>query len=53
MIARAQEMGAEPLYLLTNKRCEAAIHLYESSASGTMPGSWRDTAPDTSGATWP
>ncbi|TCM37764.1 bifunctional helix-turn-helix transcriptional regulator/GNAT family N-acetyltransferase [Novosphingobium sp. ST904] len=29
MIARAREMGAEPLYLLTNKRCEAAIHLYE------------------------
>ncbi|ESQ80139.1 bifunctional helix-turn-helix transcriptional regulator/GNAT family N-acetyltransferase [Asticcacaulis sp. YBE204] len=29
MIARAQLMGAETLYLLTNARCEAAIHLYE------------------------
>ena len=28
-IARAVEMGAEPLYLLTNKKCAAAIHLYE------------------------
>ena len=29
MIARAGEMGADPLYLLTNRHCEAAIHLYE------------------------
>ncbi len=29
MIARAREMGADPLYLLTNAKCEAAIHLYE------------------------
>ena len=29
VIARAGEMGADPLYLLTNARCEAAIHLYE------------------------
>jgi DNA-binding MarR family transcriptional regulator len=29
MIERAGAMGAEKLYLLTNKRCEAAIHLYE------------------------
>lgn len=29
MIARAQKMGAEKLYLLTNHACEAAIHLYE------------------------
>ena len=29
VIARAREMGADPLYLLTNARCEAAIHLYE------------------------
>lgn len=29
MIARAEAMGADLLYLLTNKRCEAAIHLYE------------------------
>ncbi len=27
-IAKAQEMRADPLYLLTNARCEAAIHLY-------------------------
>ncbi|MFK4871753.1 GNAT family N-acetyltransferase [Novosphingobium sp. ZW T3_23] len=29
MIGRAREMGADPLYLLTNRHCEAAIHLYE------------------------
>jgi N-acetylglutamate synthase-like GNAT family acetyltransferase len=29
MIGRAKAMRAETLYLLTNKRCEAAIHLYE------------------------
>ena len=29
MIARAQELGAEPLYLLSNAKCAAAIHLYE------------------------
>lgn len=28
-IARAQAMGADPLYLLTNRKCAAAIHLYE------------------------
>ncbi|KPF85634.1 GNAT family N-acetyltransferase [Novosphingobium sp. AAP93] len=28
-IARAQRMGADPLYLLTNHTCAAAIHLYE------------------------
>ena len=28
-IARAEAMQADPLYLLTNARCEAAIHLYE------------------------
>lgn len=28
-IARAVKMGADPLYLLTNKACAAAIHLYE------------------------
>ncbi len=28
-MARAQRLGADPLYLLTNKSCEAAIHLYE------------------------
>ncbi|MCJ2181541.1 bifunctional helix-turn-helix transcriptional regulator/GNAT family N-acetyltransferase [Novosphingobium sp. 1949] len=29
MIAKAHDMGAKTLYLLTNARCEAAIHLYE------------------------
>lgn len=29
MIARAMRLGAEPLYLLSNARCAAAIHLYE------------------------
>ncbi|MDE2437227.1 MAG: bifunctional helix-turn-helix transcriptional regulator/GNAT family N-acetyltransferase [Sphingomonadales bacterium] len=29
VIDRAQAMGADPLYLLTNHKCAAAIHLYE------------------------
>lgn len=29
MIERAGELGAEKLYLLTNRKCAAAIHLYE------------------------
>ncbi len=29
VIDKAQELGADPLYLLTNGRCAAAIHLYE------------------------
>lgn len=29
LIARAEELGATKLYLLTNSICEAAIHLYE------------------------
>lgn len=29
VIAKAQTLGADPLYLLTNSRCAAAIHLYE------------------------
>lgn len=29
IIARAAAMGAETLYLLTNRKCAAAIHLYE------------------------
>ena len=29
VIARAQAMGAETLYLLSNRKSEAAIHLYE------------------------
>lgn len=28
-ISRAEELGAEKLYLLTNRKCAAAIHLYE------------------------
>lgn len=31
MIARAMELEAEPLYLLSNAKCAAAIHLYEKS----------------------
>ena len=29
VIQRAQHMAADPLYLLTNRDCAAAIHLYE------------------------
>lgn len=29
VIARGVAMGADPLYLLTNRKCAAAIHLYE------------------------
>jgi N-acetylglutamate synthase-like GNAT family acetyltransferase/DNA-binding MarR family transcriptional regulator len=29
MLDRAKTMGAKTLYLLTNKKCESAIHLYE------------------------
>ncbi|AGG89322.1 GNAT family N-acetyltransferase [Rhodanobacter denitrificans] len=29
IIERANSLGADPLYLLTNTRCAAAIHLYE------------------------
>jgi N-acetylglutamate synthase-like GNAT family acetyltransferase/DNA-binding MarR family transcriptional regulator len=29
LIRRAKEMGVKRLHLLTNKKCEAAIHLYE------------------------
>lgn len=29
LINRAREMGVQKLHLLTNKKCEAAIHLYE------------------------
>ncbi len=31
LIARAQAMGATKLYLLTNAKCEAAVHLYEKN----------------------
>lgn len=29
VIARAEKLGADPLYLLTSARCAAAIHLYQ------------------------
>lgn len=29
LIERARALGADPLYLLTNARCAAAVHLYE------------------------
>jgi GNAT superfamily N-acetyltransferase len=29
VLERAREMGIETLFLLTNKKCKAAIHLYE------------------------
>lgn len=29
MLARARSLKADPLYLLTNARCAAAVHLYE------------------------
>jgi GNAT superfamily N-acetyltransferase len=29
IIERARRLGADPLYLLTNAKCAAAIHLYE------------------------
>ncbi len=29
VIARARDLGAEKLYLMTNRKCAAAIHLYE------------------------
>jgi DNA-binding MarR family transcriptional regulator/GNAT superfamily N-acetyltransferase len=31
MIERARQMGAQQLYLLTNQKCAAAIHLYEKT----------------------
>ncbi len=31
IITRAQQMGVETLYLLTNWKCAAAIHLYEKA----------------------
>jgi DNA-binding MarR family transcriptional regulator len=31
MIERARQMGAQQLYLLTNQKCAAAIHLYEKA----------------------
>lgn len=31
VIARAVALGADPLYLLTNRKCAAAVHLYEKA----------------------
>lgn len=31
LIERAREMSPDPLYLLTSRRCAAAIHLYEQA----------------------
>jgi N-acetylglutamate synthase-like GNAT family acetyltransferase len=31
VIERARALGADPLYLLSNAKCEAAIHLYEKA----------------------
>ena len=31
LIERGRALGADPLYLLTSARCEAAIHLYEDA----------------------
>ena len=31
VIAQAKELNISPLFLLTNKKCEAAIHLYEKN----------------------
>lgn len=31
VIQRAKALGADPLYLLTNAKCAAAIHLYEKN----------------------
>ena len=31
LIARAQALGATKLYLLTSRKCEAAIHLYQKN----------------------
>lgn len=38
IIARAIELGADRLYLLTNHRCESAIHLYEAAGFHHDPG---------------
>lgn len=38
MIERARAMDAQQLYLLTNHKCEAAIHLYEKAGFRHDPG---------------
>lgn len=42
VLERAQAMGADPLYLLTNARCAAAIHLYEKLGFRHDPQIMRD-----------
>ncbi|WP_344691913.1 bifunctional helix-turn-helix transcriptional regulator/GNAT family N-acetyltransferase [Sphingomonas cynarae] len=42
VIAKAQTLGADPLYLLTNSRCAAAIHLYEKLGFQHDPGIMAD-----------
>jgi len=42
VIDKAQELGADPLYLLTNGRCAAAIHLYEKLGFQHDPGIMAD-----------
>ncbi len=41
-IARAGELSADPLYLLTNSACAAAIHLYEKAGFAHDAGIMRD-----------
>ena len=42
MVAKAQAMGAKTLYLLSNKKSAAAIHLYEKVGFAHDPGVMRD-----------
>ena len=41
-IRRAQSLGAETLYLLTSRKCAAAIHLYEKAGFVHDAGIMRD-----------
>lgn len=38
LVERGRAMGADPLYLLTSSKCEAAIHLYEKIGFGHDAG---------------
>ena len=42
MIARAETLGADPLYLLTSSKCETAIRLYEAAGFQHDAGIMRD-----------
>ena len=42
VIDKARTLGADPLYLLTNSRCAAAIHLYEKLGFQHDPGIMAD-----------